>query len=901
MIQPDIAYRNNRLKPQARLMEFVDHAFTDDFSKNESVVRLQLNRTLADAALFAITPESPIAEQLFDSPSVDEIAGKFESLANDSSDSSDSDSKREESKRRAGAKKVHKMDFSSVGGQEDINRTYEVVQSGVSGVYWRLNVHSEKAVDQQSRITEIQKFARRLPRGSSLELEDPRTLFSRAYFAGRLKQQAADYGRSSALSDSMRRTTNEKRTGNSKTIPAYKQRKPYGFQFTYAEEIEASMMEAASKVGIPKTKDGQLTIRPYESFNLNQLDDALHRDKRGATATGVLQSTMLFGDHQTASSLHLEDYCLGSMNLALPNSAPKVWLCVGWSQREKLTAALQKAYEKLKESKDRTLGSCRTTLGHNELVTTACTHPEAHKAAMIDIELLQEAGIEYTVVVQQPMQLVITAPGTFHQVANFGVTCCEAVNWGLPFGWPVDGYSMCECKIMVNRNAFAFFRRLAARIKHQIPLPTDPEDEAKQRRNRKRKGSKSVISVKKLRRGSPRRVEAPTDEEQTDENEDPELPSSGQQAVQQIGPNEVPPARGKKKQALKAAAYRKTYDEKTNRPEKRTNSFEKKIEGASSKVCALLRALWAMHKAYWAIFDNNGEILDRVRYSRAPGIYSGEPILKLKTDKEFKEYICRLAEEMLKGPYRAERTDRRFKAWLKDQARQPIETQMTCAYVWILERIRDHWPDPSDDRCKDAPKEEEPNDPKTSDEEVDAEQVARRELRRAKKDGPKRIKKKARVKNKSIPSAPTLTWGYSKFSCAFEDFLTWLAATPVALDGERAEWDIKEREDYHPDSEYDEWEDPEEAPAAKKPAFKETKSAKKPISNRTTDEEQLDLMPSTSAAIGPTARTRTVGERKTAWSTKGRFKFEADGTTTRQRKSEQMGAATAVEEAESDE
>ncbi|KAI6171623.1 Set-domain histone methyltransferase-8 [Aphelenchoides fujianensis] len=846
------------------------------------------------------SPQSPNGYSL---PSVDEIAGKFESLANVSSDSSDSDSKRQESVRRAGAKKVHKMDFSSVGGQEDINRTYEVVQSGVSGVYWRLNVHSEKAVDQQSRITEIQKFARRLPSGSSLELEDPRTLFSRAYFAGRRQQQAAEHGRFSALSDSMRRTTNEKRTGNSKTIPAYKQRKPYGFQFTYAEEIEASMMEAASKVGIPKTKDGQLIIRPYESFNLNQLDDTLHRDKRGATATGVLQSTMLFGDHQTASSLHLEDYCLGSMNLALPNSAPKVWLCVGWSQREKLTAALRKAYEKLKESKDRTLGSCRTTLAHNELVTTACTHPEAHKAAMIDIELLQEAGIEYTVVVHQPMQLVITAPGTFHQVANFGVACCEAVNWGLPFGWPVDGYSMCEGKIMVNRNAFAFFRRLAARIKHQIPLPTDPEDEAKQRRNRKRKGAQSAGVTKKLRRGSPRRAQVPTDKERTDGNENPQLSSSDQQSVQGAGPDGASRARGKKKQASKAvaAAYRKTYEEKTSRSKMRTESFEKKIEGASSKVCALLRALWAMHKAYWAIFDNNGEILDRVRYSRAPGIYSGEPILKLKTDKEFKEYICRLAEEMLKGPYRAERTDRRFKAWLKDQARQPIETQMTRAYVWILERIRDHWPDPSDDRCKDAPKKKEPNDLTTSDEEANAERAATWNLRRTKKNERKRRKKKARTKNKPIPPTPTLTWGYSKFSCALEDFLTWLAATPVALDGGRVEWDIKEREDLHADSEYDEWEDPEEAPAAKKPALKETKSAKKTTPCWTTDEEELGLVASTSTAMGLMARARTAGERKTTWSTNCRFKGEANGTILRERKSEQMGAATAVEEAQSDE
>lgn len=121
------------------------------------------------------------------------------------------------------------------------------------------------------------------------------------------------------------------------------------------------------------------------------------------------------GGHLSSTPMHVENCCLPAANLLL--AGRKWWLVVDVFHRAELMAAVAELF-KGKKMKN----ACPSILDHNEYVLLT--------------KLLDKWHIRYTLLVQEPGDLVLLRGGAYHLVFNEGLTVAEAVNFG-SFEWSV--------------------------------------------------------------------------------------------------------------------------------------------------------------------------------------------------------------------------------------------------------------------------------------------------------------------------------------------------------------------------------------------------------------------------------------------------------------------------------
>ncbi len=115
-------------------------------------------------------------------------------------------------------------------------------------------------------------------------------------------------------------------------------------------------------------------------------------------------------DGPTPFALHVEDSYLCSLNY-LHAGAPKFWVVIHPHDAERLEKRLLDAH-------------------YAPPPGDACSQFVRHMSAWVPVELLDHWDLRYTTVEQQPGDLVVTAPGAYHQGCNSGWNVAEAVNYG---------------------------------------------------------------------------------------------------------------------------------------------------------------------------------------------------------------------------------------------------------------------------------------------------------------------------------------------------------------------------------------------------------------------------------------------------------------------------------------
>ncbi|KAK2771391.1 set-domain histone methyltransferase-8 [Colletotrichum kahawae] len=114
--------------------------------------------------------------------------------------------------------------------------------------------------------------------------------------------------------------------------------------------------------------------------------------------------------------MHIEDLAVPSVNL-VRWGAPKKWLFI----------TPEPGNVRNFENK------CRKTFPHRKCVKHRHAQPECsqfvrHSNALFSTEALREWGIKFTETTCQEGEMVVTLPGTYHQVVNEGENLAEAVN-----------------------------------------------------------------------------------------------------------------------------------------------------------------------------------------------------------------------------------------------------------------------------------------------------------------------------------------------------------------------------------------------------------------------------------------------------------------------------------------
>lgn len=127
----------------------------------------------------------------------------------------------------------------------------------------------------------------------------------------------------------------------------------------------------------------------------------------------------------SATGMHIEDALLGSINVVLAG-APKVWLMVPPRFQEALETRV------------------RNHLTDGLRLARSCSQSVRHMDALLSPILLDSWDIPYHIVVCKAGQMVVTLPGTYHQVINAGPNYAQAINFAMP-NWvgPPSRYRFC--------------------------------------------------------------------------------------------------------------------------------------------------------------------------------------------------------------------------------------------------------------------------------------------------------------------------------------------------------------------------------------------------------------------------------------------------------------------------
>lgn len=120
------------------------------------------------------------------------------------------------------------------------------------------------------------------------------------------------------------------------------------------------------------------------------------------------------GGARSPTGMHVEDGHLGSINFVLAG-APKIWLFIAPHYGEKFELAIRQ--------------SALPGRKHQ------CSQFVRHLDLLVSPDLLDEWGIEYSIVPCKAGEMIATLPGTYHQVLNAGPNFAEAINCAMQPDW----------------------------------------------------------------------------------------------------------------------------------------------------------------------------------------------------------------------------------------------------------------------------------------------------------------------------------------------------------------------------------------------------------------------------------------------------------------------------------
>lgn len=137
------------------------------------------------------------------------------------------------------------------------------------------------------------------------------------------------------------------------------------------------------------------------------------------------------GDKLSPTAIHIEDGCLGSVSIMLAG-APKVWLFIPPRHQQLFEDQIKSHFagqvRELRKGEDRN-----------------CSQFLRHLGLLVSPDLLERWGIIYHLVACEAGELIVTLPGTYHQVLNAGPNYAESVNFAVGLDWnvvPAD-YQFC--------------------------------------------------------------------------------------------------------------------------------------------------------------------------------------------------------------------------------------------------------------------------------------------------------------------------------------------------------------------------------------------------------------------------------------------------------------------------
>lgn len=158
--------------------------------------------------------------------------------------------------------------------------------------------------------------------------------------------------------------------------------------------------------------------QPGTEQDMSRLQSILHPGMRleGRRRLDGINTALYFASAEpyTGSALHVEDAELGSLNL-LVAGAPKIWLTVPPSESSKVEKLVRLH---CKKPNSRALAADRTK----------CSQAVRHAHVLFAPSTLRKVGIAYRMRVQEADDLIVTAPGAYHQVINMGPSFAEAIN-----------------------------------------------------------------------------------------------------------------------------------------------------------------------------------------------------------------------------------------------------------------------------------------------------------------------------------------------------------------------------------------------------------------------------------------------------------------------------------------
>ncbi|KAH9225341.1 hypothetical protein K456DRAFT_1852449, partial [Colletotrichum gloeosporioides 23] len=133
---------------------------------------------------------------------------------------------------------------------------------------------------------------------------------------------------------------------------------------------------------------------------------------------GITTSYLYYSqDAFTGSGMHIEDLAVPSVNM-VRWGAPKQWLFITPEPDN------VRAFEsRCRETFQRQRKSAKHHYARSE-----CSQFVRHTNALFTNEVLREWGIKFTETTCREGELVVTLPGTYHQVVNQGENLAEAVN-----------------------------------------------------------------------------------------------------------------------------------------------------------------------------------------------------------------------------------------------------------------------------------------------------------------------------------------------------------------------------------------------------------------------------------------------------------------------------------------
>jgi hypothetical protein len=189
------------------------------------------------------------------------------------------------------------------------------------------------------------------------------------------------------------------------------------------------------------------TLFDEDKMVFNHLDPML--EKTCGKMDGITTPYLYFGRQGTSFGFHKEDVDLHSINY-LHHGANKIWIVISPKYGPMLDALALKMLA----------GRCNDCLAKSSPIDYGqCDQPLRHKSLLFSPDLLKEAGIPFTTIVQKPGDFVVVFAGAYHGGYNEGFNVAEAVNFAtLP--WISIGRSSLPCRCKLDSDSWMDFAEM---------------------------------------------------------------------------------------------------------------------------------------------------------------------------------------------------------------------------------------------------------------------------------------------------------------------------------------------------------------------------------------------------------------------------------------------------------